>query len=508
MPSANENQTLFLNQLITYLSMVAHERPTAYRPDEVHTRLNNLTKGHCSGLVALWLYYKRRSKEQYFYNSIMHPILSWDSTKETLSPELAQAMEYALSAAVSLQGMDPTISGMTAYSEMPWEEASVQQTDYDVLIGLMKQDDYPDIRKEYEIAFVFTNNELKELLEEFPADKLIRLASGNHAIGLFFDGHEYVLFDPNGFIDEQTKERFFEKRFAANDVENLIKNIQSAFQYEAQSNVTGLEISVFDDANKPMPIYPDRVKRTRKMLYDRAQQAGGMDIDIANAYDSASALWFCARAGHLDMVKLLLSRGAQPNKMVKIKGIEMAGSDVVEMNSIHIASQNGHSSVLEALLASNVGKGLVNTPMRDGQTPLYIAAKQGHVEVVKLLLNRGGQIDPKAKIKTTSTAVLANPIHVKAKNGHWAVLDVILNSNTGKELIDAPTIDGDTPLELAVKQGHIAVVKLLLSRGATIDADVINIASTFGRAAIVELFLDFEVGRKLLIEVSMFQSVR
>jgi ankyrin repeat protein len=66
----------------------------------------------------------------------------------------------------------------------------------------------------------------------------------------------------------------------------------------------------------------------------------------------------------------------------------------------------------------------VNVPRKDGITPLHLASNQGSVEIVKLLLDKGAKVDVKG----------------------------------GKNSI--------TPLMLASMNGHTEVVKLLLERGA------------------------------------------
>ena len=54
------------------------------------------------------------------------------------------------------------------------------------------------------------------------------------------------------------------------------------------------------------------------------------------------------------------------------------------------------------------------------------------------------------------------PLAWAAKNGHEAVIEILL----GREDIDTdkPTADGETPLLLAARNGHEGVVRMLLGR--------------------------------------------
>ncbi len=476
MPRSNENQVDLLDKFKTYLSIVSKDRPEVYRLDHANT-LKSLAQGHCSGITTLWFYYKLRGKEQYFYDSIMTPILTWDGRKESLSKELEDTIEYALSSTVWLQAVTAPFKQAVPGS------AGILQSDSDVLINLVKQSDYPTLRKEDEIAFVFTNDEFKNLLEDIPANKLIRLASSNHVIGLFFDKdtQEYVLFDSNGFLDEDTDELFFERRFDSEKMEDLISNIQSAFLYEPNSNLTGVSVSVFDDAQNPLPDYPDNIQRITTILQARKEE-GEVDLNEANQYDNANALYFCSREGHLEEVQLLLSEGARIDKIA---------SD--GFNPIQLAAQNGHIDVLKELLITDTEEEFVNKSVKSsGVTPLYLAAMHGHVEIVELLLAK--EAHPDIRINDGS-----NSVHVAAHNGHTEVLKLLLDSSAGKMLIDSLMgSDEYTPLDLAIMNNRVDAVSLLLERGAKINEGLIEYLISENKWQLLKAVLDSPIGKKVV----------
>ena len=55
---------------------------------------------------------------------------------------------------------------------------------------------------------------------------------------------------------------------------------------------------------------------------------------------------------------------------------------------LYIAAREGHASVVELLLKADGVD--VNKGIEDGTTPLYIAASEGHTSVVELLLKADG----------------------------------------------------------------------------------------------------------------------
>ena len=56
------------------------------------------------------------------------------------------------------------------------------------------------------------------------------------------------------------------------------------------------------------------------------------------------------------------------------------------MTPLWIASQEGHTEIVELLINKGVAIDLVD---KDGVTPLWIASDNGHKEIVKLLIGKG-----------------------------------------------------------------------------------------------------------------------
>jgi ankyrin repeat domain-containing protein 50 len=127
-----------------------------------------------------------------------------------------------------------------------------------------------------------------------------------------------------------------------------------------------------------------------------------------------------------------------------------------------------------------------NATDEDGQTPLLWAAQKGHEAAVKLLLERGAELETKDKDGQT-------PLLWAAQNGDEAVVKLLLERGAELETKDK---DGQTPLLWAAQNGDEAVVKLLLERGAeleTKDNDVqtpLLWAAQHGDEAVVKLLLE------------------
>ena len=148
-----------------------------------------------------------------------------------------------------------------------------------------------------------------------------------------------------------------------------------------------------------------------------------------------TALSWAARMGHKEIVILLL-------------GWATAKPD----------GTNGLWSETPQVLNKVQGKRYVNPNWQDkyGQTPILLAAEEGKIGVVKLLLgNKDVKSDKPDKDGRT-------PLWWAARNGHGRVVRMLLEREGVSP--DKPDNDGRTPLYYATLNGHEGVVRTLLER--------------------------------------------
>src|SRR3989339_521673 len=120
--------------------------------------------------------------------------------------------------------------------------------------------------------------------------------------------------------------------------------------------------------------------------------------------------------------------------------------------ALYVAAQNGHTQIVELLLAAGAN---VNSPRTDnGMTPLLIAAQNGHAQIMQLLLAAGANVD----IQRTDSGT--TPLFIAAQLGHTQIVrlllaagaDITLRDNSGRtaegvartdEIRDLLTQDGE-----------------------------------------------------------------
>ena len=87
-----------------------------------------------------------------------------------------------------------------------------------------------------------------------------------------------------------------------------------------------------------------------------------------------------------------------------------------------------------------------------GETPLHLAAMEGHVKIVKLFLENLKHKNPPDYTWTT-------PFHQAAMRGHVEIVKLFLDNVEDK---NPNNEDMETPLQMATKNGHLAVCQEII----------------------------------------------
>lgn len=121
------------------------------------------------------------------------------------------------------------------------------------------------------------------------------------------------------------------------------------------------------------------------------------------------------------------------------------------------------------------GREDLNASDENGWTALHIAAREGNVEIVRLLLAQPGiEVNSMNKWKST-------PLMIAAGSGNLAIIDLLLRHPRTAIDMQAEYYRRTALIEAAVR-GHISVVKALVAHGANV-----NVADKTGRnSALIE----------------------
>ncbi|KAJ7549705.1 hypothetical protein O6H91_07G063900 [Diphasiastrum complanatum] len=124
-------------------------------------------------------------------------------------------------------------------------------------------------------------------------------------------------------------------------------------------------------------------------------------------------------------------------------------SEVAFSRSLAGAAQAGDVARMKSLLEKGANP---DGSSEDGYTPLHFAARSGHLQACRLLLQYGASADRRTR------AGSATSLHRAAYAGHEEVALLLLEHGANPSAVDA---DGSTPIDKAGKQGHLSLESLL-----------------------------------------------
>lgn len=198
-----------------------------------------------------------------------------------------------------------------------------------------------------------------------------------------------------------------------------------------------------------------------------------------------SPLLFAVLSGNVEIVELLINNKANVNQV----------NDINE-SALHVACQSSKctSNLFEVLINNGASTNIVShsgdTPLhyacenlsfksnwlpillnrptsqdalrhsnKTGLTPILIAAKLGRLSFIKLLISSGAC---PYDMDNTHKSIL----HLCSANNQWKTLELLLDSYCLQALVNAPCVNGYTPLHITCMAGYEECVKILMKYGA------------------------------------------
>jgi len=184
----------------------------------------------------------------------------------------------------------------------------------------------------------------------------------------------------------------------------------------------------------------------------RAVQAGNADATrtiLANApgllqateKDGLTLLHIAALQGHVPLVELLATMGANVNAMGARREAPL-----------HLAAIHGHTEVARILIEHGAD---VNARGQKGETPLHFAAVYGHTDLAELLIQKGTHITLKNELGMTA-------LHLAAWRGPLEIVELLIKLGANVNLAD---VKGNTPLDWAGRKNRSDVANILQAAG-------------------------------------------
>jgi ankyrin repeat protein len=282
-------------------------------------------------------------------------------------------------------------------------------------------------------------------------------------------------------------------------VELLIKggadaNARAPRYSQAGNVVTGPEVfGRAKERNGESPLHLAAERGSLPIL--KQLLAAGAKTDVVDEYNH-TPLIRSIHGGHLEAARLLLEHGASADSPKGEDSPLVAASDHLELTRLLLEKKPSPESLKAALSSAagdnaDVSKELlargaaadlmtacklglddrvaellkadakaINRPQPDypRNRPLEVAIREGHLSTAKLLIERGAQLEEKGEWSMLSCA---------AENGRLEIAELLV----GKTDLNGKDSMGQTPLHEAAGSSHLALVNLLLEKGANLKAE-------------------------------------
>ena len=198
-------------------------------------------------------------------------------------------------------------------------------------------------------------------------------------------------------------------------------------------------------------------------------------IDICGYLDFVTPLYLAVVNNSLIMVKLLLNKKANANKV-----------DDIGRTALHIAVVNNSMELAKILIKNNPKD--INTPDKQGMSPLLLAVSLDFAEMAELLLRYEADVNT-VRLSNQGESAL----HVAVRKNSFVMTELLLKSGARPNIA---TVQQETPLHWATfAKPNQEIIELLLMRGAlpnSVDINghsILHFATYFRSDKIVERIL-------------------
>ncbi len=264
------------------------------------------------------------------------------------------------------------------------------------------------------------------------------------------------------------EEKDTSKDSAAGKKEDEISTVEANIRYAL--------VNAIDEGD----ITEDNIEEAKRLL------TKGADINALSKRDGCTSLHYAAIRGQEKLTKFLLANSADINaKNIRganaLQGVAFIGNvdmarflikSGIEINNqggfrnqtaLHLAAGSGHRNIVELLIANDVN---INAIDKNGWTPLRHASGNSNVELMKMLIDGGADINPMKGRNAWS------PLSWAAEIGDYDLVKLLIAKGAGVNGIG----EFGTSLNGAARNGHFTVAEFLISKGAEA-----NIKGRFGR---------------------------
>ena len=142
------------------------------------------------------------------------------------------------------------------------------------------------------------------------------------------------------------------------------------------------------------------------------------------------------------------------------KGALRTARDSRQQTPLHLAAWNGHLDIMRMLIRASVN---VNEQNSEGNTPLHFVAQFGKDKMPAVLLLEA-KANALVRNKTNET-----PLDTAARFGRTDIVSVLSTTSILSQIYRKGVRPVSSPLHLAARNGHTEVIRILLQSGVLVN---------------------------------------
>ncbi len=265
--------------------------------------------------------------------------------------------------------------------------------------------------------------------------------------------------------------------------------VQCSSQQQPQISApvqTTTQVVTLSQEEKDRQLFGAAVAGDLERVKELIEQGANKDARDNRASKGTSLHW-AAHRGHLSVVKYLVEQGANIN----------ARSSGQQGTPLHYAAHGGHLPVVQYLVGQGANTGALDNT---GLTPLNLAGqrkKQAVANYLKSVQNPQPQVPQQqpqisAPVQTTTQPVTVsqseknNQLFDAIEDGDTGLVQCLIEQDNNNNVVnEIDGIHGYSPLHLAAFCGNCEMVKLLIEKGANVNAQEITVQNTPLHSAIL-----------------------
>jgi ankyrin repeat protein len=227
------------------------------------------------------------------------------------------------------------------------------------------------------------------------------------------------------------------------------------------------------------------VQRGSLKLFRRLIE-GGADMDSRTRIFKETPMHWAARLGYIECLELLARCGGS---------LTCQDGSPKGMTPIHLAILCDKDKMALWLLENGV---TVNIESREGMSPLFCAIRRRNIELVKVLIEKGANVNAQivnmdgltplhsavmvkslkilqillengADVTASCNIYNQTPVHVAAKLGYLDLFTTMTEYNPDV-LLETNDEICDRPIDLAASNGHVSLVEWLIDNGVSVGS--------------------------------------